>query len=359
MRVAIVCDWLIGGGAEKVVEQLHKMYPEAPIYASTATHEWRERLNGKVITGYLNWWPLAKLRKFLPLLRILWFRRLDLSKFDQVISSSGAEAKFVTVESPAIHVSYIHAPTHYYWRRYDEYIERPGFGKLDWLARFGLELLVGPLRKMDYRAAQTPDYLIANSSYTQSEIKKYYQRDSTVIFPPVDTERFGSAKSDEPRSGFVIAGRQTPYKRFDIAVEACTKLKLPLIVIGTGPDNFRLKRLAGRSVTFIRASDEDMPLQFARAEAFLFPGVDDFGVVAVEAMAAGTPVIAYKGGGAVDYVKPGKTGEFFAEQTTESLAKTLQGFHSEKFNESTIKKFASSFSVKHFRVAFQQFIKSI
>lgn len=356
MRVAIVHDWLIGGGAERVVEQLHKIYPEAPIYTSMATSQWQEKLDGKVLTGYLNWWPFSQLRRFLPLLRILWFRHLDLSGFDLVISSSGAEAKFVRVSAPAKHIAYIHAPTHYYWRRYEEYMERPGFGKLDWLARLGLKLLVGPLRKMDYRAAQQPNFLIANSSYTRSEIKKYYDRDSTVIHPPVDVERFEKAKNEEPRSGFVIAGRQTPYKRFDIAVKACTTLGLPLIAIGQGPDHFRLKRLAGRSVTFIRASDEDMPLHFARSEAFIFSGIDDFGIVAVEALATGTPVIAFRGGGALDYVKPGKTGEFFNEQTAESLAKTLKGFKPNKFNPDYIKRSAKDFSPQNFQRAVRQFV---
>lgn len=168
MKVALVCDWLVGGGAEKVVLELHKMFPDAPIYTSYATNEWRQKLNGKVVTSYLQ--KLGKIRKFIPFLRAWWFSHLNLEEYDLVISSSGAEAKFIRLRSNAKHVAYIHAPTHYYWSRYEQYLKEPGFGSFDWLARLGLKLLVGPLRKMDYKAAQRPDYLIANSSHIKNEI---------------------------------------------------------------------------------------------------------------------------------------------------------------------------------------------
>ncbi|QQS18914.1 glycosyltransferase [Candidatus Saccharibacteria bacterium] len=180
LRVAIVHDWLVGGGAELVVEQLHKLFPEAPIYTSYTTKEWRRRLDNTVITGWLQ--PFGKLRKFLPMLRILYFTRLKLDGYDLVISSSGAEAKGIKVPKRTVHVNYCHAPTHYYWRRYDEYMKRPGVGVFDPLARLGLWLFVKPLRRWDLKAAQRPDYIIANSTHIQREILKYYGRESTVIF---------------------------------------------------------------------------------------------------------------------------------------------------------------------------------
>lgn len=355
-RVAIVHDWLVGGGAELVVEQLHELFPEAPIFTSYCTPEWRERLDGKVVTGWLQ--HLGKIRKFIPVLRIWWFTRLKLKGYDLVISSSGAEAKGVKVPAGTIHINYCHAPTHYYWSRYDEYMKRPGFGALDWLARLGLRLLVGPLRKWDYQAAQRPDFMIANSTHIKQEIKKYYDREATVIYPPVALKRFQNpANSNLLRHGFIISGRQTPYKRFDLAIEACTKLNLPLTVIGDGPDNKRLRSLAGSSVTFLgHVPDEELERQFASTEAFIFPGLDDFGITPVEAMASGTPVIAYKAGGALDYVVPGKTGLFFDELTVESLAKTLQEFSLESFDRGTIRNQAEMFSGPRFRDQFNKFV---
>ncbi len=348
MKVAIVHDWFVGGGAERVVEQLHKMYPEAPIYTSFCSDEWRKKLDHKVITGFLQRWPFPALRKFVPFLRIWWFSRLDFDDYDLVISSSGAEAKGVKVSKPTLHVNYCHAPTHYYWSRYEEYLKSPGFGFFDPLARFGLKLLVGPLRKWDYKAAQRPDFIIANSNYTKDRIKEYYDRDAVVINPPVDVERFAGT-ADEPRRGFVTAGRQTPYKRIDLAVAACTELELPLVVIGNGPDHRRLQRMAGKSVTFLRGKDDqEVAHYFKTSEAFIFPGLDDFGITPVEALAAGTPVIAYKAGGALDYVTP-KTGLFFSQQTTQSLVAALQKFNAANFKRQQLQKSAGQFSAKNFR----------
>lgn len=189
LKVAIVHDWLVGGGAERVVFALHELYPDAPIYTSYATKEWRERLHDKVVTGFLQHQPFPALRKSIPLLRIWWFTHLDLSAYDLVISSSGAEAKGIKVPEGTLHITYCHAPTHYYWSRYNEYMAHPGFGIFDPLARLGLKLLVGPLRKWDYAAAQRPDYLLANSEHSKAEIKK-------ILWPR--------------RRGYTPAGRHYP-----------------------------------------------------------------------------------------------------------------------------------------------------
>lgn len=360
LRVAIVHDWLIGGGAELVVEQLHKLFPDAPIYTSYCTREWRRRLDGKVRTGWLQWWPFSRLRKFLPLFRIWWFTHLDLHDYDLVISSSGAEAKGVHVPSSAVHINYCHAPTHYYWSRYDEYMAHPGFGIFDGLARFGLKRLVGPLRKWDYKAAQRPDYIIANSSHIKAEIQRYYDRSATVVYPPVYTERFKAHVGTKKRRGFVIAGRQTPYKRFDLAVTACSKLGLPLTVIGNGPEHRRLRRLAGKSVTFLgKVSDSVLEEELASAKALLFPGLDDFGITPLEAMAAGTPVVAYKAGGALDYIVPHKTGVFFDEENVTSLAKALRDVSREQFASVEISHFAERFTRERFRRNMRLLVKKV
>ncbi|HEX5744343.1 MAG TPA: glycosyltransferase [Candidatus Saccharimonadales bacterium] len=364
MKVAIVCDWLTGiGGAERVVLELHRMFPDAPIYTS------------QYDPGGIDWFKDAdvrttklqtlspRLKKFLPLLRAREFSRMDLSGYDLVISSSGAEAKGVRTGKDTVHICYCHSPTHYYWIRHDEYLENPGFPRgTNWLARLGLRLLADPLKRWDRHAAKRPDYFIANSTHTQSMIKRYYKRDSTVIFPPVETDRFRLPGNAKPplRHGFVIAGRQTPYKRFDLAIEACNELKVPLVVIGDGPDHKRLEKLAGRSITFLtNVNDQQIVEHFQSAIACIMPNMDDFGIVAVEALSAGTPIIAYNKGGVLDYVEPGKTGLFFERQTPAALAKTLEAAMGKNFDHGSIAKSADKFSVSSFAKSMREYIDQV
>ena len=274
-----------------------------------------------------------------------------------MISSSGAEAKGLKTGPNTIHINYCHAPTHYYWSRYDEYITNPGFGKFDPVARIGLKALVGPMRRWDYKAAKRPDYIVANSNYTKSQIKKYYDRDSTVINPPVDVDKFIQKSGSLERKGFVIAARQTPYKRVDLAVIACSKLGLPLRVIGNGPDHARLVSLAGPTIEFLtNVSDADLAKYFQTAEAFIFPGIDDFGIAPVEAMAAGTPVIAYNAGGALDYVEESKTGVFFNEQNADSLELALKKFKKIKWDHKAVVNKAVQFKPEVFKVDIRELI---
>lgn len=360
-RIAIVCDWLTNiGGAERVVYELHRLYPDAPIYTSQYDADKLDWFaDADVRTTWLQNLPKG-LRKFLPVLRACAFSRLDLRDYDIVISSSGAEAKAVRrLKKDALHISYCHSPTHYYWSRYIEYIKNPGFGWLDPLARLGLKVLAKPMRIWDYRAAQRPDVMIANSHHIQARIRDYYNRESTVIFPPVDMKRFQkAANSAKSRHGFVITGRQTPYKKIDLAVAACTKLDLPLTVIGNGPEHAAIKKTAGPTISFVtNASDQDVARYLASAEGFIFPGLDDFGIAPVEAMAAGTPVIAYQAGGALDYVVPDKTGLFFQEQTVDSLVRALQSFRSAKFSASIVKHHARQFSTQAFHKNIKSFVQ--
>lgn len=357
-KVAIVHDWLVGGGAERVTMELHKMFPDAPIYTSYCTDEWRKRLDNKVITGWLQ--HFGKLRKFMVLGRIWWFGHLDLSKYNLVISVSGnGEAFSVRTPENTTHICYCHTPTHYYWRHYEQYLKQPGFGVFDPLARLGLRLLVGPLRKWDLKASKRPDYYIANSNHIKDDIKRYYDRDAVVINPPIDISRF-TINNAPNKQLFVTVGRQTPYKRTDLIVQACTKLNVPLEVIGRGPDHERLMKLAGPSVTFLTdLNDEQVAEHIEKAHAFLFAAFEDFGITPVEAMAAGIPVIAYKAGGALDYVIDGKTGVFFEEQTVENLINAIQEFQTQIFNPKTIRKHAEQFSPEHFRQKFWNFLKDL
>ncbi|HEY5267738.1 MAG TPA: glycosyltransferase [Candidatus Saccharimonadales bacterium] len=361
LKVAIVCDWLTGiGGAERVVLELHKLFPSAPIYTSQYDPESIDWFEGAdVHTLWLQHLPKS-LKKFLPPLRAIAFRRLDLSSYDLVISSSGAEAKAVKTGKNTIHISYCHAPTHYYWMRYNEYLKNPGFGKLDWLARISLKILVGPLRWLDYRAAQKPNYLIANSTFTKSQIKKYYARDSEVIYPPVDIERFKNSVNQSEKKGFVVLGRQTPYKKIDLAVAAATKLNVPLTVIGNGPDHQKLVDIAGPSIEFItNASEKDVVTHISSAKTFIFPGIDDFGIAPVEALAAGTTVIAYKDGGVIDYITEGVNGLFFNEQTVSSLSEVMEASIHKEFDPQKVIQSAHKFNTQGFKNSVTSFIAKI
>jgi glycosyltransferase involved in cell wall biosynthesis len=361
LKVAIVCDWLIGiGGAERVVYELHKLYPDAPIYTSQYDPSKLSLFEGAgVRTSWLQKLPKG-LRKFLPLLRAWTFSRLDLSDYDLVLSSSGAEAKGVRTGPKTLHINYCHSPTHYYWIRSDEYMGNPGFPfGFNWLARLGLKLLIGPLKRWDFQAAKHPDYIIANSTHTQAMIKRYYRQESTVIYPPVDTDRFKISGKPPQRHGLLVAGRQTPYKRFDLAIEACNELKVPLVVIGNGPDHKRLEKLAGRGVTFLtNVGDHEMAAHFQSALAFIMPNMDDFGVVAVEALSAGTPVVAYQKGGSLDYLKDGRNGVFFDKQTVKSVTAALETALGKTFNHEAIAEGAQQYSVPAFRQNMRAFIQT-
>jgi glycosyltransferase involved in cell wall biosynthesis len=244
--------------------------------------------------------------------------------------------------------------------RYEAYMKDPGFGRFDWLARIGLKVMVGPMRRWDHRVAQRPTYLVANSTFSKSQIKKYYGRDdAVVIYPPVDTDRFKSEPA-EKRRGFIIIGRQTPYKKIDLAVRACTKLNLPLTVIGSGPQHAKLIELAGPTIKFItEANDEDVARYLNSAEALIFPGIDDFGITPVEALAAGVPVIAYNGGGALDYIVDKETGLLFNRQSVDSLAECLASFTPKTFESKHLKEAAARFSTARFKKNFSTFINSI
>lgn len=358
-KVVIVTDWIYAGGGEKVVEQIHKIYPDAPIFASFCTEAWRKRLDNKVVTGYLNDFPFDKLRKFLPVLRQRWYKKLDLSEFDIIISVTGnGEAKFVKKQKEnAVHICYCHTPVHFYWRKYEQYIQNPGFGKLDFLARIGLRILVKPLRKKDFESAQDVDFFIANSKHIRSDIKEFYGRDSKVIHPPVNSSMFSKFKLDSGREYFILWGRHVPDKRFDLAIKACEELGEKLVVIGSGSETENLKKIAGKNTEFTGfLSEEQMANEITKAKAFLFTSMEDFGIAPVEAMASGLPVIAYRAGGALDSVVENMTGVYFDDQSVESIKKAIKDFDHTKFDSSSIKKWAENFSDAKFRREFERFV---
>jgi glycosyltransferase involved in cell wall biosynthesis len=355
-KIAIVHDWLTNmGGAENVVLALHEAFPSAPIYTSTFTPETMPAFKGLDIrtTKLQNLpGPLRKLHKFFPMLRVRAFQELDLSEFDIILSSSSAEAKQVRKTRPGqIHICYCHTPIRYYWSHYDEYKKDPGFGALNWLVRLAMPLLVPPLKKADYKAAQDIDVFIANSAETQKRIKKYYGKPSTVIHPPVDVARFEPAR--ERGNYYVALGRQVPYKRIDLAVAAATKLGVPLKVFGNGSEHGRLMQMAGPTVKFYNdrfgnASDAEVTKALNNAKGYIFPAEEDFGIVQVEALAAGAPVIAYGRGGTLDIVQDGESGVLFHEQTVDAVAAAIKKAESMTFLPGTLRRKAKRFEKSMF-----------
>ncbi len=345
-RVVIVADWLTNmGGGENVVLALAEAFPGAPIYTSVYTPETMPAFKKyDVRTTYLQNLPgpFRKLHKFFPMLRVHAFKQLDLSEFDVIISSSSAESKQVRKTRPGqVHICYCHTPIRYYWSHYDEYKNDPGFGKLNWLVRLAMPLIVPGLKRADYEAAQRVDVFVANSTEVQKRITRYYGQPSTVVYPPVDIDRF-EPKRDRA-DYYVTLGRQVPYKHHDLAVQAATKLGVRLKVFGNGSEHERLLELAGPTVEFYTdrfgdASDAAVNEALNEARGFIFPAEEDFGIVQVEALAAGAPVIGYAKGGTLDIVQEGESGVLFAEQTVESVANAVKRAEKIDFHPSTLRR---------------------
>lgn len=360
IKVAIVTDWLTNmGGSERVVLKLHRMFPHAPIYTSIFDPQ---RLplfkSADVRTSWMQKLP-DRLRRhqLLTIPRQWYFGQLKLKGYDLVISTTGAEAKATRV-SNGVHVCYCYTPTQYYWVRTKEYLKQDSVGKLSSLYRLGLKILLPFARRWDLKASKRPAAFMAISGVVQNRIKKIYGRNSTVIFPPVDTARFTMPiKKLKPRSGFVIAGRQVHHKRFDLAIRACNELGLPLTVIGKGPMHTQLRRMAGPTITFkTDVTDQQMPRFFHEASGFIFPNEEDFGVVAVEAMAAGCPVIAFRAGGSLDTVKENISGVFFERQSVEALKEAIVGFQKRHFSEDRIVIHAKEFDSSVFEYKMREYI---
>ncbi|MBQ3441390.1 glycosyltransferase [Candidatus Saccharibacteria bacterium] len=386
LSVALCCDWLINvGGAERVLLELHKMYPDAPIYTSKYSQKGIDWFNdADVRTGYLQYFPSC-LRKFIGPLRARYFRKLDLTAYDLVISVTGAEAKgiktkveqgkteqnlknrtgFSTGRGKTTHICFCHVPTQYYWGLYDQYMRDPGFDILNPLARLGLKIFVKPMRKRDFEAAKRPDYYVTISEYAKQEIKRYYKRESTIIYPPVDTKTFVSKKSNREKDYFITTSRFVNWKRLDLAIKACIKLNKKLILIGEGPEAKKLKKLAKGHPNIIflpKMEQKELRKYLCNASAYLFPSQEPFGIAPVEALAAGCPVIAYQKGGALDYIKDGKNGLFFAEQSVSSLVSALEEFQKlksvdpKKFSPTEIPASALPFDTEIFKAKMQEFV---
>lgn len=355
MKIALVHEFLNQlGGAEKVLLAFLEIWPDATVhvilYDKEKTNGEFERYQKRI--SLLNKFPFAKShpRLLLPLMpqAIEDFRFQD---YDLVFSDSSAFAKGAKAKGK-LHICYCHTPTRFLWTEpeYLDYQRYPGF--LKWLGKMFIPIL----KKWDYKAAQGPDFFIANSLNVKNRIKKFYDRDSVVIHPPIDTDFFQPL--GQKMDYFFTVSRLEPYKRVDLIVEAFNELGLPLKIAGTGTIIDDLKALAKPNIEFLgRVSDEELRNHYSQSRAFIFAAEDDLGMAVLEAQAAGTPVIALRAGGALETMKEGITGEFFDEQTKESLVEALKIFVSHNYDPQTVRANALEFDKKHFQKKIKEFVE--
>ncbi|MAF81240.1 glycosyl transferase [bacterium] len=353
LRVAIVHDELTRrGGAEAVLEELIRIVPQANVYALYAGRP-QITVDGKtypVTTSFLQrlprWWRRrpARVLAFLPYAA----EQLDLAAYDLVISSASAFAKGVVTRSNIPHVCYCHTPTRYAWDTSHQVLARTP----RWQRGFG-KMLLHFIRLSDYAAAQRVDHYIANSQWTQERIATYYQQPSAVVYPPIDTGFFTPTPGGQgSRDYFLCVGRLTPSKQFDQAIAVCEKLGLRLIIVGTGYDRRRLERLAGENTTLVgKVSRQELRDYYRNAKAVIQPGEEDFGMATAEALACGTPVIAYGVGGAREVIRHTETGLLYQQPTVEALAEAMRTFLAEPqaFSTGTLQQSVLRFSIAQFR----------
>jgi glycosyltransferase involved in cell wall biosynthesis len=344
LRIALVHDWLTGmRGGEKCLEVLCELFPDAPLYTLLHVKGAMSPLieSRDIRTSFIQHLPLVatQYRSYLPLFPCA-IESLDLSSFDVVISTSHCVAKGAVTRPGALHICYCHTPMRYVWEMYDEYF---GKGKAGLVTRAAMAIAAPWLRSWDVRTAGRVRYYIANSENVRKRIQAHYRMDAEVIFPPVDTRQFMVSKHS---SGYyLIVSALVPYKKVDLAIEAFNRNGRRLVIVGKGPEEKKLRALAGPNVEFLGwRSDDDLAGLYAGCRALIFPGEEDFGIVPLEAMACGKPIIAYGRGGALETVVEGETGTFFTVQSAEALGAAVEHAERTAFTPETIRAHALLFS---------------
>lgn len=362
LKVAIVAELLVKmGGAERVVKKLAEMYPEAPIFTLLYDEEkcGRDFSSGRVRTSFLQKFPAFMRRHYRWLLPLMPYaiESFDLDNYDLVISSSTAFGHGVLTNSEAVHVCYCHSPMRYAWDYAHEYLNDKWFNPVKkWLAGRAME----KIRLWDKVASDRPDFYIANSRHVQQRISKYYRLPSEIIYPPVEVEKI---KADGVQGDyFLMMTALAAYKKVDLAINLFNKTGKKLVIVGDGLEKEFLKSMAGPNIIFKgRLTDEEARKVLEGCRAFIFPSEEDFGIGMVEALAAGKPVLAYRAGGATEFIKPGVNGEFFDEQTLASMEDGLGRLmlHEKKYDRKEMRAEAEKFSSKEFEKNFQRFLKGI
>ncbi|OGI21302.1 MAG: hypothetical protein A2808_01400 [Candidatus Moranbacteria bacterium RIFCSPHIGHO2_01_FULL_55_24] len=363
-RIALVHDFLVSfGGAERVLAALHELYPEAPIYTLLADPAVTERVvpGATIRTSWLQKLPgflRRRYRLLLPFFPVA-VETFDLREYDVILSSSGAWSKGVVTRLHTWHIAYLHSPMRYAWDYHEAYLRE---ARPSGLFRFLVRLFMSYLRVWDVQAADRPDILLSNSFFTAERVRKYYRRESEVIYPPaLDlAERFPdiSASDAGKREHFLMVARLTASKKADVVIDAANKLGVPLVVVGSGPEAKHLRKAAGKTVRFAgKADDAALAALYQKARALILPSEEDFGMVAVEALSFGVPVIAYDYGGIREIIEDKKTGLFVESQTPEVFAAALARFIASEssFDRTLVRRAAERFS----KQAFQEKIKAV
>jgi glycosyltransferase involved in cell wall biosynthesis len=358
MKIAIVHDYFTQlGGAEKVAEEMFRLFPQASMFSTVAFNDkMPDSLKDTAIkTSWMQLMPgIRRYYRYYFLLYPLAVSSLNLAHYDLVLSSSSGYVKGVSASRDAMHICYCHTPMRWAWN-FDGYSERESMSPA---MKVALRALTSALRQWDVGAARQPDHFIANSKVVAERIQRAYGRTAEVIHPPIDIDRF--QPSDQIDDYYMLLSRMVPYKRLDLAIEACTRLNKKLIVVGGGPQRKYLESLAGPTVTFAgRVSDAEAVRLASRCRALLFPGEEDFGMAPLEVAAAGRPTIAYRAGGATETVVDGSTGLFFDQQTPESLMDAIERFETHEWAPTDIRKHAEGFSVPIFRTRMRRFLERV
>jgi glycosyltransferase involved in cell wall biosynthesis len=357
MRIALVHDYLVqNGGAEKVLECFTEVFPYAPIYTLVyAPKLMYGQFEGKNIkTSFLQKLPFSKSRhRIFPQFMPMAIEQFDFSDYDVVLSDSSSFAKGIITGSETLHICYMHTPMRFAWddcQKYTRDFYFPEFIKK--LVPFAMNYV----RIWDRLSATRPNVIIANSNFIARRIKKYYKRDASVIQPPIETDRFHM--SDKHEDYFLLVGRLMIYKRFDIVIKAFNELGLPLKVIGRGPERSRLKKIAKSNIEFLgRVTDEELNEYYSRCRAFVFPQEEDFGITAIEAMASGRPVIAFRGGDIPEHIEEGKTGIFFEKQTVEDVVEAVKKFKAEDYDSQYIRSKSLKFDRELFKSKIKDYVE--
>jgi glycosyltransferase involved in cell wall biosynthesis len=357
MKIALVHDWLTGmRGGEKCLEVLCELFPDAPIYTLLHNKGSMSPLieSKKIVTSFIQHLPEKekRYRQYLPLFPFA-ISRFDFSEYDVVVSISHAVAKSIRVPKNTLHICYCLTPMRYVWDMYENYF---GKGKANVITRSAMSVLAPVLRTYDVTTSSRVNHFVAISDFVRQRIQRYYHREADIIFPPVDVDQFQLSNNNE--GFFLIVSALVPYKRVDLAIQVFNANGKKLIIAGTGPEFEKLKAMAKSNIEFLGwRSDEELAQLYASCAALIFPGEEDFGIVPLEAMASGKPVIAYGKGGALETIAKDTTGVFFNEQTEQSLQQAIDRFQNIVFNGENIRKHALKFSRSFFKQTIKNYIE--